>query len=245
MNTIQVHTTTDYGKFRLLNGNRKLKSLHMQRLKKSMQEEYLFTIITVNEFLEIIDGQHRFHVAKELALPINYVIKPGYGINQVQKYNITNEKWKIEDYLDSYCREGIREYIIFQEFIQRHNINIPIGMILLCSTDSGPKIEDFKNRRLRIKNLHEADEKAKKLKELEKYCSLVFDRSFVAALGFLVKHPDFNFNELVLKFKIHGDLDGKVKRDKEAYIADLEKVYNYGRKNGKVNLRFLPKEILN
>ena len=61
-----VHTTTDYFLFKPINGNRNINRLHLSRLKKSIEENYLFTVIIVNENYEIIDGQHRFECIKEL-----------------------------------------------------------------------------------------------------------------------------------------------------------------------------------
>ena len=62
----QVHTTTDYFLFKPIDGNRNKNLLHINRLKKSMSENYLFTVIIVNEKYEIIDGQHRFDVIQDL-----------------------------------------------------------------------------------------------------------------------------------------------------------------------------------
>ena len=52
-----VHTTTDYSLFKSIDGNRTKNKAHVKKLKKSMEEKYLFTVIIVNEKYEIIDGQ--------------------------------------------------------------------------------------------------------------------------------------------------------------------------------------------
>lgn len=70
----QVHTTTDYFLFKTIEGNRNKNLMHINRLKKSMADNYLFTVIVVNENYEIIDGQHRFDVIKELKLPLHYIM---------------------------------------------------------------------------------------------------------------------------------------------------------------------------
>ena len=70
----QVQTSSDYAKFKTLIGNRKPNELHIKRLISSFKERYLFSPILVNEKMQIIDGQHRFLSAKELNLPINYLV---------------------------------------------------------------------------------------------------------------------------------------------------------------------------
>lgn len=80
----QVHTTTDYFLFfKPIEGNRNKNIIHLSRLKKSISENYLFTVIIVNEKYEIIDGQHRFECVKELKLPLHYIVCKGYGLNEV------------------------------------------------------------------------------------------------------------------------------------------------------------------
>ena len=59
-----------------------------------MQSNYLFTVIIVNENYEIIDGQHRFEVIKELNLPLRYIICEGYGFAAIGK---NEKKVEIED----------------------------------------------------------------------------------------------------------------------------------------------------
>jgi hypothetical protein len=111
MVTNQVHTTKDYFLFKSIDGNRNKNLLHINRLKKSMQECYLFTVIIVNEKYEIIDGQHRFDVIEELKLPLNYIICKGYGLNEVHRLNTNSKTWNADDYLEGYCRLGYIDYI--------------------------------------------------------------------------------------------------------------------------------------
>ena len=87
----QVHTTEDYFMFKPIDGNRNKNLLHINRLKKSMAENYLFTVIIVNEKYEIIDGQHRFHVIEELKLPLNYIVCKGYALEEVHILNANSK----------------------------------------------------------------------------------------------------------------------------------------------------------
>jgi hypothetical protein len=95
----QVHTTTDYFLFKPIEGNRNKNLIHLSRLKKSLSENYLFTVIIVNEKYEIIDGQHRFECVKELKLPLHYIVCNGYGLNEVHVLNQNSKTWNAEDYL--------------------------------------------------------------------------------------------------------------------------------------------------
>ena len=107
----QVHTTTDYFLFKPIDGNRNKNLLHLNRLKKSMTENYLFTVIIVNEKYEIIDGQHRFECVKELKMPLHYIICNGYGLNEVQILNQNSKTWNADDYLAGYCNLKNENYL--------------------------------------------------------------------------------------------------------------------------------------
>ena len=102
----QVLTTTDYFLFKQIEGNREKNKLQLSKLKKSISDNYLFTILIVNENYEIIDGQHRFEIIKELGLPLNYVICEGYGLNEVHVLNQNQKTWTISDYMEGYANMG-------------------------------------------------------------------------------------------------------------------------------------------
>ena len=90
----QVNSTNDYSKFKTLQGNRNVNSLHIRRLKESFKEKYLLSPIVVNQNYEIIDGQHRFEAAKELNLPVNFIICNDYSLKEVQLLNTNMKNWK-------------------------------------------------------------------------------------------------------------------------------------------------------
>jgi len=115
----QVNSTNDYSKFKTLQGNRNVNSLHVRRLRESFKEHYLLSPIIVNQNFEIIDGQHRFEAAKELNLPINFIICNNYSLKEVQLLNANMKNWKKQDYLNAYCDLGYPEYLKFREFMMK------------------------------------------------------------------------------------------------------------------------------
>ena len=62
----KITVTNEYNQFRFVKGNRPLNDLHLSRLRRSMKENFLPIPIIVNERMEIVDGQHRFTICKEL-----------------------------------------------------------------------------------------------------------------------------------------------------------------------------------
>jgi hypothetical protein len=115
----QVFQTEDYSLFKSLDGNRHVNSLHVRRLKDSFKGSYLFSPILVNEKYEIIDGQHRFEAAKELNLPIVFIVVHNYGLKEVQILNENMKNWTKADYLSAYCDLKHPEYLKFRNFMRQ------------------------------------------------------------------------------------------------------------------------------
>jgi hypothetical protein len=235
----QVHTTTDYSLFKSIDGNRNKNLLHINRLKKSMSENYLFTIITVNEKYEIIDGQHRFEIIKELNLPLNYVICEGYGLNEVHVLNANAKTWNSDDYLEAYCKLGYNDYILYRTFKQRYgfgtreNISILSGGNIYVKTDH---MKEFFKGNFKVSNYSESCNIAENIEILSNYYDGYKRRAFVFAMISLFKNKNFNFNEFVQKLKLQQNaLIDCVSSNQ--YISLIEEIYNFRRRE-KINLRY-------
>jgi hypothetical protein len=235
-NSTQVHQTNNYDLFKSIDGNRNKNALHIQRLRKSIASKYLFTVIIVNENYEIIDGQHRFQVLRELGLPIYYVICKGYSIEEVQILNANSKTWSTTDYLAGYCNMGYPDYIEFDRFMKRHKICWQVASVLLHGGDSGRVVESFKAGTYKIKDLYFAEAAVKKLQEVGKYYDGYKRRWFVWALVRLLKKDTFQFEEFLHKLK-QQPTALKHCTDVNEYISVMEAIYNY-RRGEKVNLRF-------
>ncbi len=235
----QVHTTTDYSLFKSIDGNRNKNLLHINRLKKSMSENYLFTIITVNEKYEIIDGQHRFEIIKELNLPLNYVICEGYGLNEVHILNANSKTWSSDDYLEAYCKLGYSDYILYRNFKQRYgfgtreNVSILSGGNIYVKTDH---MKEFFKGNFKVVNYSECCNMAEKIELISKYYKGYKRRAFVYAMISLFKNKNFNFDEFIQKLQYQqNQLVDCV--NSSQYIALIEEIYNFRRRE-KINLRY-------
>ena len=116
-----VYKTTDYTKFRILEGNRDVLNSRKQKIRKSVKENgQLFSPIIVNEKMQIIDGQGRFEVFRENSLPIYYVMEQGLTLKDCVILNSTSTSWTLQDYIDSYVAQGNENYIRLNSLIKTH-----------------------------------------------------------------------------------------------------------------------------
>lgn len=232
----QVHTTKDYFLFKSIEGNRNKNLLHINRLKKSMSKNYLFTVIIVNEKYEIIDGNHRFDVIQELNLPLNYIVCEGYGLSEVHILNQNSKTWNADDYLTGYCNLGYADYLKYNEFKKKHKLGHNETMSLLSGVPNKIDIEVFYRGDFKIKSLDNAESVIEKIIMVQPYYESVRRRSFVYTMMSLLKNPNFEFTEFLQKLKLQPTALQDC-TNVTNYKVLIEEIYNYRRRE-KVNLRF-------
>jgi hypothetical protein len=232
----QVHTTTDYFLFSSIDGNRNKNLLHINRLKKSMSENYLFTVIIVNDKYEIIDGQHRFDVIQDLKLPLNYIVCSGYGLNEVHILNQNSKTWTSDDYLDGYCKLGYKDYLKYREFKETYGIGHYECMWLLNGSQLANPTQVFFTGEFKIKNYNEACKIIEKIMLVEPYYEEWKRRSFILAMLQLFKNPNFELTEFLQKLKLQPTSLLNCSTTNQ-YVSLIEEIYNYRRRE-KINLRY-------
>jgi len=235
-NYSQVYSTLDYSLLKQIDGNRNKNLLHINRLKKSMSDNYLFTIIIVNEKYEIIDGQHRFEAIKDLCLPLYYIICEGYGLNEVHILNQNSKTWNADDYLEGYCKLGYKDYIKYKEFKEKYDIGHNECMTLLSNSTTKINPHLFYEGLFKVKSIPDAEKTIEKILMIEPYYDGIKRRSFIYAMIGLLKNPNFEFTEFLQKLKSQP-MALQHCNDVAKYKILIEEIYNYRRKD-KVNLRF-------
>jgi hypothetical protein len=234
----EVLTTKDYFMFKPIDGNRALDQLHVKKLHKSMKDSYLFTVIIVNEKYEIIDGQHRFEVLKELNLPLNYIICYGYGLDEVHILNKISKKWNSDDYMNGYADLGIENYVIYRNFKNKYKFGHDECMAMLSGVNSGHGkiLYDFRNGSFKIVDIEEANMFAERLWSLSDLYPGFKRRHFIYTMLALFDNKNFEFDQFVSKLKLQRTMLTDCV-DTKQYLALIEEIYNYKRKE-KVNLRY-------
>ena len=241
-----IQNTNNYSLFKFINGNRDVNPLHIKRLKDSFLEKPLLSLIIVNERYQIIDGQHRFLVQRELALPINYVVVYGYGISEVQILNVNSSDWKKKDFLGGYIKKGIYDYIEFERFQKTYpSLNFTTIVKLLSGLRSNGSTrldgyksisQSFEKGDFKIKDLAESHRRAAMILEFQPYYAKFNDNSFIVTLMYLFEHPNYKHEEMMKKLRLQPTSIKPCKNQKQ-YIELLEEIYNYHRQS-KVVFRY-------
>lgn len=233
-NTIQE--TTDYGQFKFLNNNRELSKPHKAAIKKAIEEVGNLTKVTpilVNENMEIIDGQHRFSVCKDLGLPVYYSVVSGIGIKEARHMNILQRNWNVLDFAKSYADSGNPNYQKYLRLREDYKFSHSVTLAALY----GPASKGNRSLGLatfRKGNMEITDEmyaKAQKrldiLQEIGEHTGLATSGKVFAYAVFKIADSDnYDHDRMIVKISERAHT-----LEKYALLSDqlrqLEEVYNF------------------
>ena len=108
MKQMQLKSTKTYSIFNKVIGNRDLNSKNLNRIKDSINQIGLQVPILVNENKSIIDGQHRLQAAKELQIPITYIISNESCEDNIDQLQIS-KKWTAYDFCNRNALKGNKD----------------------------------------------------------------------------------------------------------------------------------------
>lgn len=237
-----IYETTDYSIFKTITGNRELDQLNLKRIINSMKQEYLFTVVTINEFNEVIDGQHRIEACKQLRLPVRFIVKPGYGLPQVKGLNINSKIWNGEDYLGCEVALGNPNYIRLKELREKYPDFPQISLRYIAAdgctyvTKNNVKVNSFSSGDMVINDMEKSIEIIEKISQFKPFFKGYTRRVFVSTMLGLFKHPNYNHDEMIAKLKLQPGAMYVCNTNGDYRIL-LETIYNYRRRD-KVNLRY-------
>jgi hypothetical protein len=170
---IDIYETTDYDIFKKVVGNRPVFTAHVDKLRRSIQRKNMLerNPIKVNEKMQIIDGQHRLEAARQLSLPIYYLIEPEGGLSEIQLLNANNRSWLTSDYLESFIAMGRREYMQLRDFAEEYRISISIAMQVLSQryNDHDVLLREFREGKFTVGDIAKAENTASLIGEVRRH----------------------------------------------------------------------------
>lgn len=131
----QVYRTYDYSIFKNLVGNRSINKNSIKDIRESMRENgWLGAPAVVNEYFEKIDGQTRIQAAEDTCQPVEFIIKPGYGIKECSILNQSGRQWNWEDHTDSWASRNVDTYQWMKAISEQYPSFSLYSLIGLCNS---------------------------------------------------------------------------------------------------------------
>jgi len=137
-----IYETNDLDKFVFAEWNRDVRKEKVKALSERMKVFFLSFTIIVNEFLEIIDGQHRLSALKLYneyrksigldPIPLRYDIRVGWGEKECKELNSETSVFSNEDVLKQELYNNNEDYLLYDKFREEYPFlghNTIIGLL--------------------------------------------------------------------------------------------------------------------
>lgn len=238
---MKIQATTDYDRFSILTGNREIIQGHVKNIIKSISANNLLeqNPIIVNKDYSVIDGQHRLEAARQMGLPIYYVVADG-DISTVQRLNSNLRPWSISDYVESYVKIGMSDYYELKEFKKKWGIPYTTAGELLMygkKSSNNHTSEDIKAGTFLSLEPQGANEIMEWVAATKDYADPITlkDRDYISALIVLMNTNGITLEGFARKLSVVGK---KITRcvNRAEYLRQIEEIVNYKNKTGKIRL---------
>lgn len=218
---------------------------NVNRIKQSMSELYIPSVIKVNQDWYILDGQHSKEAIKQLALTgvqLVYVMYDTKGKDReiCVKLNTTSKQWTVPDYMNMWIDAGKEDYMWLKTIWDKYKLNYQSALCIATGKRIGSGNQNlevlriFKNGRLKITK--EQREKAlmilEQLEEVKTYIpdNIAKQKSFVGAFIKMAYDTRYNHQRMIEKLDYQRNRIYRCTCQK-AYIEMLESIYNYRTSN--------------
>lgn len=235
-----IKKETNYKKFKFYGENRDIQGSHLKNLAKSLQEKNLlkYNPIMVDSKMRIIDGQHRFHVAKELGIPIYYVVVPDALKNDIVLLNSNLRNWRADDYLKYYCSQKLPDYMIIQDFVDKYGFSatMALNILSLPLKSGGSLYKKFKSGTFKVSDIVLARKLANDIINLKPYTVDHSWRNREFAIAVSKFSETFPIEVLIKKLKQSGVKITTARRYVD-YLRQFEHILNFAKKKEENYLR--------
>ena len=230
--TIQV--TKDYDLFQRSEHNRDTTMAGRKKLVASMEKYGFipsFPVVVRRDAdgkLVVVDGQHRLLIARHLGLPVYFVEESAEFVTA--EVNDAMRTWGLSDYVQTWARNGNKDYVEAQEFARRHGIAIGKACSILGGTVSTGNVDSqIRSGTFKVKDREWAEAVATLYTAVCKLSKDISKTRFLEACMAVTRVKGFDLSRMTSGAKkCREKLAGYSTRD--GNLEMLEEVYNYGRK---------------
>tara|TARA_R100000005_G_C4949115_1_gene170401 strand:+ start:279 stop:1016 length:738 start_codon:yes stop_codon:yes gene_type:complete len=232
MSNNKIYSTTEYGVFNKLRGNRAVNELHVRRLVEAIKEKDLQIPIIVDHDMNVLDGQHRLDAYKIVGNPITYIIKDKFELQDVRNVNSVNRKWTLTEYLMSYCKLGKKDYQLLEWFHRTYEFGIAecVAMLNGKGYTNVNILKEFRKGEFVIDDLEQGKTWAKNINACGEYFQYYKKATFIKAMLSAMKDKTFNF-KIFLKRLSNNSSKLKNQGSRNDFIVNIERLYNHGTAN--------------
>lgn len=229
----QVYYTRDYDKFQLMDDNRKIRLTNS--IKKSIMEKGILEPITVDEYMNILDGQHRFTVAKELKAIVPFRVARDIKLIDILHTKSTTKNWSTQDYVEFHVKNNNEQ---FKKLLQLASVEKLSYRCLISLYHFGiySEVASQTEREIVVNGSLNMDLCSKfaegviaKYNDIRKYIQNRPNSTMQKAIFTIMSHPEYNHDRMIKQVMKHGGtvLFNMKGLSKIQCCIKLRELYNY------------------
>lgn len=240
---MKILSTSNYSLFSNNPFQRKFTRSKVESLKAKIQKNGFTPSLAISVYrskngdLVINTGHHRLAAAKELGIPVLYVIEHQWEISEMVDEGVTGTPWNIASAVVAFAKKGLRDY---QELLGYADKGIPLGMaasILIGEgAASGNGREKINCGTYKIKTREHIKIIVSLIEQFSETSPAVKSRSFIAAFSKCLFTPEFDVDTFIRRIKNNPPMLEKTSNE-DQMLKQIEDIYNY-RSTNKIPLAF-------
>lgn len=195
--------------------------------------------------LKIIAGHHRFAYAKQLGLPVWYVVADTH-VDICDIEGGRRSAWSIRDHIVARAKAGQSDYQLILDFAEEHHLplGLAVSMVGGESGDSGNKVKQIATGRFHAGDMTHAYavvDVTDRCREIG--IPFATHAAFVNAVSSSLRVPEFDVRQFLHRVSLypgHMTKRGTVRE----YLEEIEALYNYTTKpDRRLPLAFRAREV--
>jgi len=249
-----LRETSQYDCFKYSPDQRNIKTSHVRDLMESMSTWGFLPSKPVQVYQEgkkyvVVDGHHRLVAAKNLQIPVIFVVESKSHCDAIGQVNGFQRKWQLANFVEMYAKRGLPDY---KELIEYSRLGIPISTAAAflagaSSTRNGASgsgvNKSIANGSFKVKTRQKIEVLASFLRDRGHENETYSSRAFISAFELLVRVQEFDFSKLANKLINNPKVLTKTATT-DQMLDQIEEIYNY-HQSIKVNISFLAKQAKN
>ena len=165
-----------------------------------------------------------------------YQIVDTLTLDDIPRAAAVQSSWKMKDYIHHHATKGKQQYLLFKSYMDRNNFAPSSTLSILCGDRSKYTVGKLKSGELRIsRDWAVANKFAESIEELGEFITFNRQARFLEAYMICFQNKEFDHSKMITKLEY---LSSRMRRMTDTYnhLEQLENVYNFNTKNGKVKL---------
>lgn len=176
----------------------------------------------------ILDGQHRFEAAKQLGIPIKYVIEQQRDLD-IAEINAPQEKWSISDYITAYVSQGNKHYAYINQMVAHTKFpqGLVISMLAGEVASNGNQHDRVKRGTFVVKDTQSIKDVLSVCEVLERAgCPFSRKRSVVCTISRILRADVISLQKVVRACSLYGGMLPNHSKE-DAMLKSFEDLLNY------------------